>query len=96
VRDLPEVVSQPDLQGYPPECQEAERSGVEGVVRLSLTVRENGTVTDVRLVRGIDPCLDAAAVRLAGKLIFKPAVATDGRPIEYRIKDYRFRFRIAR
>jgi protein TonB len=96
IKDLPEVISQPSTDGYPPECREAERTGVEGTVRLSIMVLESGKLGEVKLVKGIDPCLDAAALRLARQIKFKPAMASDGRAAAYRIKDYRFKFKINR
>jgi periplasmic protein TonB len=96
IKELPEVIAQPLTDGYPPECRDAERQGVEGTVRLSVMVLESGKVGEVRLQKGIDPCLDAAALRLARQVKFKPAMASDGRPAPYRIKDYRFKFEIKR
>ena len=96
IKDLPEVIAQPATDGYPAECREAERQGVEGTVRLSVMVLESGNVGDVKLQKGVDPCLDAAALRLARQLKFKPAMASDGKPVPYRIKDYRFKFKINR
>jgi TonB family protein len=96
ITELPEVISQPATDGYPAECREAERSGVEGTVRLSIMVLASGAVGDVRLRQGVDPCLDAAAQRLARRLKFKPARTSDGNAAAYRIKDYRFRFKINR
>jgi protein TonB len=96
INELPEVVSQPPTDGYPPECREAERSGVEGTVRLSVMVLASGKVGEVSLQKGVDPCLDAAALRLARQLEFRPALGSDGKPAAYRIKGYRFRFKIRR
>ena len=96
IKELPEILSQPATDGYPSECREAERQGIEGTVRLSVMVLESGKVADVKLQKGVDPCLDAAALRLAKQIKFKPAMTSDGKPAPYRIKDYRFRFKINR
>jgi periplasmic protein TonB len=96
IKELPEILSQPSTDGYPSECREAERQGIEGTVRLSVMVLESGKVGDVKLQKGVDPCLDAAALRLAKQITFKPAMTSDGKPAAYRIKDYRFRFKINR
>jgi TonB family protein len=96
LKDLPEVVSQPSTDGYPSECREAERQGVEGTVRLAVLVLASGQVGEVKLQKGVDPCLDAAALRMARQITFKPAMGSDGKPMPYRIRDYRFRFKINR
>jgi periplasmic protein TonB len=96
IKDLPEILSHPSTDGYPSECREAERQGVEGTVRLSVMVLESGQVGEVKLVKGVDPCLDAAALRMAKQIKFKPAMTSEGRAAAYRIRDYRFRFKINR
>lgn len=42
----------------------ARENGVSGRVMLQFTVNPNGSVTDVKVLRGVDPALDQEAVRV--------------------------------
>ena len=42
----------------------AKENGVQGRVTLSITVEKDGSVTNVRVLRGVDPSLDDEAVRV--------------------------------
>jgi protein TonB len=42
----------------------AKENGVQGRVTLSFTVEKDGSVTNVRVLRGVDPSLDEEAVRV--------------------------------
>ena len=42
----------------------AKENGVQGRVRLQFTVEKDGTVTKVKVLRGVDPSLDKEAVRV--------------------------------
>lgn len=42
----------------------AKENGVQGRVTLQFTVEANGAITNVRVVRGVDPSLDKEAVRV--------------------------------
>lgn len=44
--------------------QEAIAKGIEGRVIVKFTVEEDGTVTNGKIVRGVDPLLDKEALRL--------------------------------
>ena len=57
---------------YPPE---ALRRGIEGTVLLDLVINETGRIDSVSVAEGIDPSLDAAAVRAARDFVFTPAMA---------------------
>ena len=46
---------------YPVEAQE---KGIQGRVICSFVVEKDGSVSDVQIVRGVDPHLDAAAIRV--------------------------------
>jgi TonB family protein len=54
-------------------------------VLLELTIGEDGRVTDVQVVAGIDATLDDAAVAAAKQFLFAPAEAS-GRPVAVRIR----------
>lgn len=43
---------------------EAKENGIQGRVTLSFVVDVDGSITDIEVVRGIDPLLDAEAIRI--------------------------------
>lgn len=59
---------------------QAQQDGIEGKLKLRFTVSETGEVTQVDVLQGIDPGLDAAVVSAAKQWRFKPAMAC-GKPI---------------
>ncbi|HRH01085.1 MAG TPA: energy transducer TonB, partial [Polyangiaceae bacterium] len=59
--------------------EEARRAGVLATVTVRYVVREDGSVTDVVIVRG-HPLLDAEVVRAVSAWRFSPATL-DGRPV---------------
>ncbi len=63
-----------DYRAEYPEGPRAE--GIEGTVIMKLTIDETGRVTDVKIVRGVHPELDAAAKAAAFRFKYKPG--TDG------------------
>ena len=71
---------------YPPG---PKADGVEGTVLMKLTIDDSGDVTEVRVVRGVHPELDAAAKAAAFRFSFKPgksggkAVITKGYVYRY-------------
>ena len=44
--------------------QEAKAKGIEGRVIVKFTIEEDGTVTNGKILRGVDPLLDNEALRL--------------------------------
>ncbi len=44
--------------------KEAVRDGIQGRVMVDFIIEKNGKVSDVRVVRGVDPLLDAEAIRV--------------------------------
>lgn len=42
----------------------AKENGVQGRVTVQFTIEKDGTVTNVKVLRGVDPALDAEAVRV--------------------------------
>jgi protein TonB len=79
---------------YPPE---AEQAGVEGDVRLRISLTETGRVHAVRVLSGLGHGLDRAAVEaISHRCRFRPAVAKDGRPVPFVIESYTFHFELPR
>jgi len=63
------------LRGPQPVGTEAARAaGIEGRVRVQLTVDESGRVVDVKLLQGLGYGLDEAALAAARQAEFEPAV----------------------
>lgn len=65
----PEVLGQPNLK-YPAE---ARRHGIEGVVKLKLTIDYTGKVVAAKLLSGLGYGLDEAALEAVKKFRWKPA-----------------------
>jgi TonB family protein len=59
---------------------QAQQDGIEGKIKLRFTVSESGEVSQVDVLQGIDPGLDAAVVAAAKNWRFKPAMAC-GKPV---------------
>ena len=60
--------------------EEARAAGIEGRLVLEVTVDADGNVTDVKVVTGVDPALDSAAIATVKTWRFKPALAC-GKPV---------------
>lgn len=66
---------------YPPIAQE---NGIQGKVYVSFIVEKDGSVTDVKVVRSVDPNLDKAAIEAIKKMPkWKPGMQT-GKPVRCR------------
>jgi TonB family protein len=46
----------------------AKEAGIEGKVMVSFTVDQNGKVNDVKIIRGVNPELDAEALRVVSMM----------------------------
>jgi len=56
---------------YPPAAREA---GIEGIVYVEFVVKKNGSISEVVVMKGVDPILDAAAVQAVQSMPrWKPA-----------------------
>jgi protein TonB len=53
---------------------------MQGVVILEAIITKTGTVESVRVLRGINPLLDTAAIRAVQQWRYKPATF-NGRPV---------------
>lgn len=47
---------------------EAQRNGTQGRVITNFVINKNGSITDINIVRGIDPLLDAEAIRVISNM----------------------------
>ena len=76
---------------YPDSAKEA---GLQGRVVLQFTVEKDGSVTDVKVLRGVDPILDNEALRIVsqspkwnpGTIDGKPVRVTYVFPVVYQLK----------
>lgn len=88
VQKLPGVLKVPHI-----ECPASAREGVEGTVVLKVQVRKDGTVRKVKISKGIGHGCDTIAKNALRKARFKPAVATNGKPVDFELR-YEYAFRI--
>jgi periplasmic protein TonB len=92
----------PDIDGeacarmvqYP---SEAEQLGIEGDVKLRVSLDETGKVHEIKVLHGLGHGLDEAAKNaLMHKCKFSPAIGTDGKPVAYVIQTYTWTFDLPR
>jgi TonB family protein len=65
------------IPAYPENCKKA---GLEGTVLLNVTTDNNGTVTDVRVMKSVHPDLDNAAQDALRHWSYEP-IYKDGQPV---------------
>lgn len=59
----------------------AEENGIQGKVVISFVVERNGTVTNVEVVKSVDPLLDKEAIRVVRSMPqWKPGTQ-NGKPV---------------
>jgi protein TonB len=75
-KPVPEVQVPIDYTLYP----QAQADGIEGKFRAQLVVDADGQVSEVVVVAGVEPALDAAIVAALKRWRFKPALAC-GKPV---------------
>lgn len=76
----PQIIFSPK----PEWTEEARRSGIQGEVVLSAVFAVEGTVREIRLVRGLGYGLDEKAIQAAKRIKFIPARGPHGRPASVR------------
>jgi protein TonB len=76
-----EVKEPIEVSRVKPQYPEAARKArMQGVVILEAIITKDGSVSDVRILRGINPLLDNAAMRAVQQWRYKPATF-NGRPV---------------
>src|SRR5262249_44026294 len=80
------VTTRPQILGRPTPgyTEEARRGQVEGAVRLSVVLDADGSVSEIRVVRGLGYGLDERAIEAARQLRFVPA-QKDGHKVSVRV-----------
>jgi protein TonB len=67
----------------PGYTQEARDNGVQGTVVLNVIFEADGTISRIRVVRGLPDGLVERAIEATRKIKFKPAIK-DGQPVSVR------------
>lgn len=57
------------------------KNGKEGVVTVQFTVNEDGSVANVKVIKSLDPILDAEAAKIVGKMKGWTPATKAGKPI---------------
>ncbi|MBI4854235.1 MAG: energy transducer TonB [Acidobacteria bacterium] len=80
-------IKQPQIlsKQKPKYTEDARRDKIQGVVVLSVVFRKDGTIGDVKVVRGLGYGLDEEAIKAAALIKFLPG-AKDGSPINVRAR----------
>ena len=76
----PQILARP-TPGY---TDEARRNQIEGSVKVSVLLKADGTVSDIKVTRGLDYGLDEKAIESARQLRFVPA-QKDGQAVSVRL-----------
>lgn len=82
---FPSCVTPADCPG-PHYTGSARQRGLQGSVRILLTVTERGTVEDARAVGAVDESLARASVDAVSGWHLRPAIGPDGKPFQARIQ----------
>jgi protein TonB len=59
----------------------AKEMGIQGRVYVNFVIEKNGSITNVEIVRGVDPLLDDEAVRVVKKLPKLIPAKQRGKPV---------------
>jgi TonB family protein len=80
VRTRPQILNKP----RPDWTEEARRNRIQGEVVLSATFGADGTIREIRIIRGLGYGLDEKAIEAAKLIRFVPARDPSGRPVDFR------------
>ncbi len=64
---------------YPPMAKE---NGIEGIVNVAFTVKSDGSIGSIKIVRMIDPDLEQEAIRLVKKMPLWQPAEENGTPVD--------------
>jgi protein TonB len=86
IRDLPQALNVPQEQ-----CPAVQELGIQGVVILTVQVRRDGSVKDVKISKDIGHGCGKVAARALRRARFKAAIATNGQPADFELRwEYEF------
>ena len=78
---MPLAIGPIEVTRVKPQYPEAARKArMQGVVILEAIITKTGDVESVRVLRGLNPLLDSAAIRAVQQWKYKPATF-NGRPV---------------
>jgi TonB family protein len=86
----PELIYRPTA----PFTAAAKAAGIEGIVMMAAIFESDGSISDVKVLRGLDPGLDEAAVKTVKTWKFLPA-KLDGQPVTVKA-NVEMSFRVAK
>src|SRR5215470_7170341 len=64
--------------------EEARQNKVQGTVTLQVVFNLNGSITDIKVIRGLPNGLTETSIEAAQKIRFQPAVDKNGKPVSVR------------
>lgn len=76
-RDAPQLLTRVDQ----PYREVAERRHLHGIAIIELIIDPNGRVCAARILRGLDPEFDRAALVAVRQWKFRPAISNSGKPV---------------
>ena len=75
------------------ECPAVKELGIEGVVKLAVQIRKDGSIRSVKVKKKLHPGCDKIAQKAVRKAKFKPARANNGQAVDFEIP-YEYEFRL--
>lgn len=82
IKTMPQPIGDTDfVEAHKDYPAEATQLGIQGQVKVRLLVDDRGRVVEKKLVTRLGHGLDELALRLAGKLRFRPAIDVHDRPV---------------
>lgn len=60
----------------------AKANGIEGIVNVAFTVKSDGSIGSIKIVRMIDPDLEQEAIRLVKNMPAWTPATSDGKPVD--------------
>jgi TonB family protein len=93
-----EEPTKPDVEVQTPAIDytvypQAQADGTEGMFRAQVVIDSDGSVSNVVIVKGIEPALDAAIVAALKRWRFKPAMAC-GKPVAGGVWKHQWKFEL--
>lgn len=64
----------------------AKAKGIKGKVYVGFVVEADGAITEVQVVKGVDPLLDAEALRVVGLMPRWTPGEQNGKPVRMRMR----------
>jgi protein TonB len=88
IKNMPDPVKVPKI-----DCPATAQLGVQGDVILKVQVARDGKIRGVKIIKGIGHGCDEVAVKALKQARFKPAIATNGQPVDFELR-YEYAFTV--